>query len=122
METRVARKLASLLAEDVYSGQSDETGELERDLEFFLTWRLQLPGPPTVMWCDGVCQLLVEKIGVLAYQLSFSAYIGPTTDVSRTFLSPFKGTMIVHPSMERLRSYLLTLTYQGREYLLSEEV
>ena len=54
--------------------QEEAPRELESNLEWFLTWRLKLTGPPTVMWCDGVLDLCIEQLGEHEFELSARAH------------------------------------------------
>ena len=80
--------------------------ELERDLEWFLTWRMKLANTPTIMWCDGVLDLAIHSLGDLSYEINAKAYIGPESDPNTT-LCAVNGTLALDKVADRLKAYRL---------------
>ena len=113
MEERVVRSIKEM-------DQAEPPEELEINLEWFLTWRLKLAGPPVVMWCDGVTDLSIHQRREHEFEISFRAYIGPESDVSATTLCNVSGAMLLEATRDRLRRYCLSIEYEGREFTITE--
>lgn len=102
--------------------QEESPRELESNLEWFLTWRLKLTGPPTVMWCDGVLDLCIEQLGEHDFELSARGYIGPESDVDYPPLCDVYGTIELNPEDDQLKRYSLNIEYEGQEFTITESI
>ena len=102
--------------------QEESPGELESNLEWFLTWRLKLTGPPTVMWCDGVLDLCIEQRREHEFELSARAYIGPESKVDYPPLCDVYGTIELNPKDDQLKRYSLNIEYEGQEFTITEAI
>ena len=115
MEERIVRSFNE-------TDQVESPEELESNLEWFLTWRLKLPGPPIAMWCDGVIDLLIQQRGPLEFEINARAYIGPESDVHYPKLCDLSGTILLDVASDRLRRYCLKIDYEGQEFTITEAI
>lgn len=95
--------------------------ELERDLEWFLTWRLKLADTPTVLWCDGVLNLAIHSRGGVVYEINAKAYIGPESDANTT-LCAVGGTLTLDEIAHRLRGYTLNIEYEDEPLIITDAI
>jgi hypothetical protein len=112
-ENRLARSLAALELETTSPSTGYvNAGAVEGDMEWFLTWRLNLGHYPCRMWCDGVVDLLITPTGRRAYNVQGKAWIGPVSDVSIQSLWELKGTITLNSRLDKLRSYKINIADQ----------
>ena len=120
MEARVVRSARAL----VDSGTLQEVEllrELERDLEWFLTWRLKLADTPTVLWCDGVLDLAIHSRGDLSYEIKAKVYVGPESDATTT-LCTVGGTLALDEMAHRLKRYTLSIEYGDEPLIITDAI
>ena len=115
MEAIVAQSIADLGLRGTPADSLD-VSQLERDMEWFLTWRLKLGRFPYRMWCDGVEILLMRKLDKRSYHIEARAWVGPEADTRVESLCPMKGIMTLNARSDELRSYELQIAYQGQTY------
>jgi len=109
-EDRLAGSLAELKLESTSpSPASVVAGSLGGDMEWFLTWRLNLGHYPSLMWCDGADELLVTRIGRHAYHVKGKAWIGPVADVTVQSIWELEGTITLNSRLDKLRSYEISI-------------
>ena len=80
MEARLAKNMILFLNAGKYS-----IGKIQNDLEWFVTWRIKLVDLKNRMWCDGIDELRISKIGHNVVRVKAVASIGPESDVSLIF-------------------------------------
>ena len=119
MEARVVRSARELIKAGTFLQDDELFRELERDLEWFLTWRLKLADTHTTMWCDGVLDLTLHRCGDLSYEISAKAYIGPECDATTT-LCDLTGILMLDEIAHRLRGYTLTITYEDEPLIITD--
>ncbi|HSE24900.1 MAG TPA: hypothetical protein VLB68_24785 [Pyrinomonadaceae bacterium] len=121
MERRVVRSTRAIIKAGSFLQDVELIRELERDLEWFLTWRLKLADVPTVMWCDGVIDLALHRKGKLTYEIKARAYIGPESDTAAT-LRTMVGTIVLDETSDRLRSYALNIASEEEAFYISHRI
>jgi len=86
-------------------------------LEWLLTWKLKTGCCPQVMWCDGLANLAIKKVG--KYQIVFKSniWIGPEDGSSITTKGRIKGTIEVRPTTKQLKSYKMVISHDGEQYI-----
>ena len=116
MEKRFVRSMKE-------TNQEETPRELESNLEWFLTWRLELIGLPAERWwCDGVIDLCIEQRGEYEFELSARTYIGPESDIDYPPLCDVYGTIELDPTDDQLKRYSLNIEYKGQDFTITEEM
>jgi hypothetical protein len=121
IEARVVRSVRAIIKAGTLLQDVEVLRELERNLEWFLTWRLKLADTPSVMWCDGVIDLAIHSQGDLSYEISARAYIGPESATDTT-LWTLAGTIVLDKIADRLRAYKLTIAYEGESFVITDAI
>ena len=121
MEERVARSARAIIKAGPLLEDVELLRELERNLEWFLTWRLKLAETSTVMWCDGVIDLAIHSQEELSYTIQAKAYIGPERDASTT-LCAFDGRFALAENTHRLRSYTVKIAYEDELLIMTDSI
>jgi hypothetical protein len=120
MEGRVVKSIKAIIKAGSFMQDVELMGELERDLEWFLTWRLKLADVPTVMWCDGVMDLALHQKEKLTYEVRARAYIGPESDTTYPTLRAFSGTIVLDETAGRLSSYALNIASDEEVFVITD--
>src|SRR5262245_6730720 len=121
MEERVARSARAIIKAGSRLEDVELLRELERNLEWFLTWRLKLAGTRTTMWCDGVVDLAIHSMGAGSYEISAKAYVGPESDASTT-LCDICGTIAPDENVDRLKNYSLAISYRNEVFVITDVI
>jgi hypothetical protein len=121
MERRVVRSIKAIIKAGSFLQDVELIRELERNLEWFLTWRLKLADVPTLMWCDGVIDLALHQKGRLTYEIKARAYIGPESDTAPT-LRAMVGTIVLDETSDRLRSYVFNIASEEETFDITHAI
>lgn len=121
MEQRVVKSAKAIIKAGPSLQDVEEVQELERNLEWFLTWRLKFGDVPRVMWCDGVRDLAFHRRANLTYEIEARVYIGPESHTTTT-LCPLAGTIEFDETSDRMKAYHLNIRFGEQEFVITNGI
>ena len=114
-EENIAAKIALLvLKSKTEIAISESIPYLEHEFEWFFTWRLHIGNFPEAIWCDGVKDLKIIPKSNWICDIQARAWIGPTSDVSRTYLCDLKGQLMLNQRLNKLKRYKFCFVYKEK--------
>ncbi len=113
-ERHVAQAVATYLG--IPSANPKRKPRLSSDLEWLLTWKLKTGCCPRFMWCDGLVNLRVKRIG--KYRIAFKSeiWIGVEDGSGNTSEGTISGEIAVGHTSKKLKSYLMVIQHEGSTY------
>ena len=90
------------------------------ELEWFLTWRIKLEDLSNRMWCDGVFDLKIKKLGRHAIDIAGMAYIGPESNAGILYKSAISGKFKLSKNNKFIENYVVQVNANDRLYDLSK--
>lgn len=101
---------------DYLSGGQLSLSELCSNLEWFLTWRIKLEDLENTMWCDGVFELKVSRLGRSSINLGGRAYFGPESDVTIIHKCNLEGSITLSSKLDFIESYNFKTNVNGKVF------
>jgi len=88
------------------------------ELEWFLTWRIKLEDLSNRMWCDGVFDLKIKKLGRHAIDITGMAYIGPESNAGILYESAINGKFKLSKNNRFIEDYEVQANVNDRLYVI----
>ena len=115
LERFVAQSVAIYL--EIPCPNTDKAPRLSSDLEWLLTWKLKTGCCPIIMWCDGLENLKMRKVG--KYRMAFKSdiWIGPEDGSGNTSKGTITGETTIRHTAKCLKSYNMEIRHEGATYI-----
>ncbi|WP_196159772.1 hypothetical protein [Reinekea sp. G2M2-21] len=112
------RFVASAVAEylEIYGTKPKRKPRLSSNLEWLLTWKLKTTLCPILMWCDGLENIKVKRIG--KYRMAFRSeiWIGPEDGSGITSKGTITGEIEVRHTGKQLKNYAMVIQHENCTY------
>ncbi len=117
-ERRVANTVASYL--NLPTAQVDKIFGLDASLEWLLTWKLKTVCLSPFMWCSGLENLKVKKLGT--YQIAFKSdiWVGIEDCNGNSTKGIIQGTIIACHTSKKLKRYNMLIHHEGNTYVVNK--
>ena len=118
----IIRKLERVIAAKLekYIASNQLTGDLPRDIEWFVSWSLKLMPGDMKYWCDGINNLKLKKASKNQIKFKAVSLIGPEDGSGKTQECQIEGEFLLTSTKKELKAYRVQIKGEGLNFQLNK--